>query len=77
MIGDSLLVAPVVTEGATSRSVYFPKGTWYDVWTGDVFEGGQRRSVDAPIGSPPVFSRGEDRDDLRNAESMLTVEDCR
>ena len=77
MIGDSLLVAPVTEKGATSRSVYFPEGTWYDVWTGDAFEGGQRRTVAAPIGSPPVFSRAQDRDDLRNAESMLTVEDCR
>lgn len=77
MIGDSLLVAPVLQEGATSRSVYFPAGTWYDVWTGDAVEGGGRVTVDAPIGSPPVYSRGADRDDLRNAESTLTVEDCR
>ncbi|KPK16309.1 MAG: hypothetical protein AMJ62_06350 [Myxococcales bacterium SG8_38] len=77
MIGDSLLVAPVLEEGATSRSVYFPAGTWYNVWTGDAVEGGRRMTVNAPIESPPVYSRGEDRDDLRNAEAMLTVEDCR
>ncbi|MGD8823990.1 MAG: glycoside hydrolase family 31 protein [Myxococcales bacterium] len=77
MIGDALLVAPVVEEGAASRSVYFPEGTWYDVWTGESIEGGQRLMVDAPIGSPPVFSRGRDRDDLRNAQANLTVEDCR
>jgi alpha-glucosidase len=76
MIGDSLLVAPVTEQGATSRSVYFPAGIWYDAWTGDPVEGGQRTTVDAPIGSPPVYSRGEDRDDLRNWE-MLSYEDCR
>jgi alpha-glucosidase len=76
MIGDSLLVAPVVEEAATSRSVYFPAGTWYDVWTGDPVEGGQRVTVDAPIGSPPVYSRGGDRDDLRKWEA-LSYEDCR
>ena len=53
MIGGSLLVAPVSEEGVTSRSVYFPAGTWYDVWTGESVQGGQRSTVDAPIGSPP------------------------
>jgi alpha-glucosidase len=77
MIGDSLLVAPVVEEGAVTRSVYLPAGTWYDVWTGDSIEGGQRATVDAPIGRPPVYSFGRDRDDLRNAEAVLSVEDCR
>lgn len=77
MVGDSLLVAPVVQQGATSRSVYLPEGTWYDVWTGDAIQGGRRLTVDAPIGSPPAFSRGRDRADLRNAEASLTVEDCR
>jgi alpha-glucosidase (family GH31 glycosyl hydrolase) len=65
LIGDSLLVAPVLEEGATSRSVYLPAGTWFDVWTGQSQEGGKRVMVDAPIGKPPVFSRGVDRADLR------------
>jgi alpha-glucosidase len=71
-----LLVAPVLEEGATMRSVYFPAGTWFDVWTGESIQGGQRMTVDAPIGSPPVYSRGEDRDDLRDWQS-LAYEDCR
>ena len=76
MIGDSLMVAPVVSEGATTKSVYFPAGTWYDVWTGDPVEGGRRIDVDAPLGRPPVFSRGEDRTDIRDWAS-LTYDDCR
>ena len=56
--------------------MYFPAGTWYDVWTGDSVEGGQRITVDAPIGSPPVYSRGQDREDLRGWES-LSYDDCR
>jgi alpha-glucosidase len=76
MIGDTLLVAPVTEEGATSRPVYFPAGTWYNVWTGDSVEGGQRTTVDAPIGSPPVYSRDADRDDLRGWET-LSYGDCR
>ncbi len=65
LLGPDLLVAPVVEEGATSREVYLPPGTWFHVWTGEAHEGGRRITVDAPIGSPPVFSRGADREDLR------------
>jgi alpha-glucosidase len=65
ILGDKLLVAPVVTEGADSRSVYLPEGDWFHIWTGDKYTGGQRITVAAPIGSPPVFSLGEDRPDLR------------
>lgn len=69
LLGDALLVAPVVREGATRRSVYFPAGAaWFDVWTGARFEGGARAEVDAPIGRPPVFSRDTDRADLRAIE---------
>ncbi len=68
MIGEDLLVAPVVREGATSRPVYLPAGTWFDVWTGEELEGGGRVEADAPIGAPPVFSRGRDRADLREIE---------
>ena len=76
MIGDTYLVAPVVTEGATTRSVYFPEGTWFDVWSGAPIEGGRRVTVEAPIGSPPVYSYGQDRPELRDAESLATAS-CR
>lgn len=58
MLGDELLVAPVVTMGATSRRVVLPAGRWYDVWDpARVHEGPGEVTVDAPIGRPPVFSR--------------------
>jgi alpha-glucosidase len=49
MLGPSLLVAPVVEPGVTARAVYLPAGVhWYDLWTHEVFEGGQvvRRAAD-------------------------------
>ena len=30
LIGDQLLVAPVLEDGARSRSVYLPAGRWHD-----------------------------------------------
>ena len=30
MMGDALLVSPILYQGATSARAYFPRGTWYD-----------------------------------------------
>jgi alpha-glucosidase len=68
MIGDSLLVAPVIEEGATARALYLPPGVWYDVWTGTRYEGGRDIEVPAPLDTIPVFNRGADRTDLREIE---------
>ena len=68
LLGADLLVAPVVEAGAISRSVYLPAGIWYHLWSGVPYQGGQRITVDAPIGSPPVFARNADRSDLRLIE---------
>lgn len=64
MLGERILVAPVVTEGATSREVYLPPGSWKHALTGEAFEGGQRVTVQAPIGTPPVFVTPEFAIDL-------------
>lgn len=68
LLGPDLLVAPVVEEGATRRSVYLPPGAWFHVWSGERFEGGRTVEIDAPIGAPPVFARNADRADLRAVE---------
>lgn len=77
LVGDALLVAPVVEEGATMRRLYLPQGDWFDVWSGARREGGAWVTVAAPVGRPPVFARGRDRSDLRDAEARLRFEDCR
>ncbi|MGA7857713.1 MAG: glycoside hydrolase family 31 protein, partial [Terracidiphilus sp.] len=49
MFGPAILVSPVTTQGATSRSVYLPKALWYDFWTGDKVDGEKRIEADAPL----------------------------
>lgn len=59
MVGSSLLIHGVYTEGATSESVYLPgKETWYDVKTGATFLGGDYHKIPVTIESIPVFQRG-------------------
>ena len=62
MFGPSLLVAPVVEQGAASRRVYLPAGTtWTDAWTGIEIEGGQMLTADTPLDKIPLYLRGEAR----------------
>ncbi len=58
MFGPDILVAPVMEEGMTERSVYLPAGaTWTDAHTKKQYQGGQRVTVPAPIDIIPVFVR--------------------
>jgi alpha-glucosidase len=57
MIGNDLLVAPVVKPDVTRRLVYLPKGTWYDFWTNKKYEGGTMFSAEAPLETVPMFVR--------------------
>ena len=58
MLGPSLLVAPVVQQGATSRTVYLPAGAnWIDYYSEANYPGGQVINVNAPIDRIPLFVR--------------------
>ncbi len=58
MFGPDILVAPVMEEGMTERSVYLPAGaTWTDAHTKKQYQGGQRVTVPAPVDIIPVFVR--------------------
>src|ERR1035438_798834 len=57
MFGPAVLVRPVYTQGAMSRTVHLPPATWYDFWTGEKQEGGKRIEADAPLAKLPLFVR--------------------
>ncbi len=57
LFGPAILVSPVTTQGATTRTVYLPKATWYDFWTGAKLEGGKRVEADAPLAKLPLYVR--------------------
>jgi alpha-glucosidase (family GH31 glycosyl hydrolase) len=55
--GKSVLVAPVVEKGATTRRVYLPASTWYDFWTGERLEGGREISRPVDLETMPLYVR--------------------
>ncbi len=60
MFGPDILVAPVFEPGQRSREVYLPeKQAWKNAKTGEVLEGGQTVTVDAPLNEIPLFVRAE------------------
>lgn len=59
LLGPDLLAAPVMAEGATTRTLRLPAGAdWTDVWSGQRIAGGETVTVEAPLaGPPPLFAR--------------------
>ena len=55
LFGDAFLVAPITEPRATKRSIYLPRGKWFDYWTGKKYLGPSTILVDAPINKIPLF----------------------
>lgn len=59
MFGDALLVAPVLEKKAAKRSLYLPRGVWYDFFNpSKKYDGGTWIEVDVTTESIPVFVKG-------------------
>jgi len=56
MLGDRILVAPVVNKGQSRRSVVLPQGKWKSD-KGQIYDGGKEITVDAPIERLPYFQK--------------------
>lgn len=57
LVGENLLVAPVLEQGATQKMVYLPEGDWYDYWTGEKKSGRQYILRDAPLDMCPIYMK--------------------
>ena len=56
MLGEDLIVAPVLNQGETTKKVVLPEGKWKDA-NGTEYEGNQEITVDAPIDTLPIFEK--------------------
>ncbi len=57
LYGRDILVAPVVEKGAVSRSLYLPRGHWYDFWTRERLEGGREITRQVDLETIPLYVR--------------------
>lgn len=74
LLGDSLLVAPVLEPGADRRAVRLPRGRWYDTESGQAHEGPGQVLVDAPLSRVPVFARAGAVIPVRGDDGELCLE---
>ena len=61
MFGSELLVAPVLTkarsDGFARTPVWFPKGEWVNVFTGEREQGGRYKVVENDLSTLPVYAK--------------------
>ncbi|MEU3706629.1 glycoside hydrolase family 31 protein [Streptomyces anulatus] len=74
LLGDALLVAPVLEAGTRRRAVRLPRGRWYDTATGRAYEGPGRVQVDAPLSRVPVLARAGAVIPVRGADGAPELE---
>ncbi len=62
MIGNAIMVSPVLEEGSTSVDAYFPAGLWYNFATRsfdiDASAGAIKKTIDTPLTSVNVHVKG-------------------
>ncbi len=58
LLGDGMLVAPIVHAGQNQRVVELPSGVWYHFWDDQLFQGPGRVEISANLDSMPIFIRG-------------------
>jgi alpha-glucosidase len=74
LLGDALLVAPVLEPGRDRRTVRLPRGRWYDTATGRAYEGPGKVVVEAPLSRIPVLARAGAVLPVRGADGGVELE---
>lgn len=55
MLGDAIMVAPILEDYVAERKLYLPEGVWYDLYTAEKYEGGKYITVSIKRDYCPVF----------------------
>ncbi|MEO9891946.1 glycoside hydrolase family 31 protein [Aurantibacter sp.] len=56
MLGDTILVTPVIEKGQRKRKVILPKGKWV-AENGNMFKGGRTIEIEVPLSRLPYFTK--------------------
>jgi alpha-glucosidase len=57
LLGDSLLIAPILEEGASQRMLQLPSGRWYNFWDDALVEGPAKVNLQAGLERIPILVR--------------------
>ena len=57
LLGDQLLIHPVLNAGEKQTGIYLPEGLWYDYYSGKAYEGGNTILYRNSMRHIPVFVR--------------------
>ncbi len=55
LLGEHLMVCPVLRPGQKRRLVYLPRGTWYDFWSEEKLTGNSFITSEAPLETIPLY----------------------
>lgn len=55
LIGDNVLIAPIMRPATYHRVVYLPEGDWVHYWTDKIIQGGTHILVEADLETLPLF----------------------
>jgi alpha-glucosidase (family GH31 glycosyl hydrolase) len=58
MLGNALMLCPVIEAGAVSRRIRLPPGTWHDFWSAQSWQGPGEIDYPAPLDCLPILARG-------------------
>jgi alpha-glucosidase len=80
MLGESLLISPVITQGATSVTAYFPEGLWYAITANefsyvpvDATSAGKYVTLSTPLTETNVHVRGGSVIPMQDAALTTTL----
>jgi alpha-glucosidase len=71
LLGDALLVCPILQEGERSRTVFLPKGHWYNFWNDTLLEGEKTIQLEAPLEQIPLLVKAGSILPMEEAEQLI------
>ncbi len=78
VLGNQIIVAPIMEKGAEEREIYLPEGTWH-MFNERIYEGKQVHTIQAPLSVIPIFIKEGSiipmiTKEIQNTEEMLNSE---
>ncbi|HHY74383.1 MAG TPA: DUF4968 domain-containing protein [Bacillus bacterium] len=55
LIGENVLIAPIMKPDTNNRVVYLPEGNWVNYWTDEITSGRKHILVEAPLETLPIY----------------------